>query len=199
VSDARRFDLEVDALREEVRRMIADDAYKAAQARQENVNVITRLGVEINELRSDWVRTREQWSGMDARITRIEDIVAADAEQRPVRIELQDSRWRRIELWLIFGAVLLAAGEKGKRFALPHARIMIHQPLTGGVGGQATDIHIEANEIIQNRQELAEILARHSGQTVARILKDFDRNYYLSAEEAKAYGLVDAVIQRPPK
>lgn len=108
MSDARRFDLEVDALREEVRRTVSEGHHEAAQARQENVNVITRLGVEINELRSDWVRTREQWSGMDARITRIEDIVAADAEQRPVRIELQDSRWRRIELWLIFGAVLLA-------------------------------------------------------------------------------------------
>ena len=100
-----------------------------------------------------------------------------------------------------FGAVLLAAGAKGKRFALPNARIMIHQPLIGGggIGGQASDILIEANEIIENRRELAEILAHHSGQTVERIQKDFERNLYLSAEEAKKYGLIDAVIQRPPK
>lgn len=104
-----------------------------------------------------------------------------------------------IGMAMSFGAVLLAAGEKGKRFALPHARIMIHQPLTGGVGGQATDIAIEAKEILQNREELAKILARHTGQTPEKVLKDYDRNYYLSAEEAKAYGIVDAVIQRPPK
>ena len=98
-----------------------------------------------------------------------------------------------------FGAVLLAAGAKGKRFALPNARIMIHQPLTDGVGGQASDIVIEAREILDNRRRLAEILAHHSGQTIERILEDSERNFYLSAEEAKAYGLIDAVIQRPPK
>lgn len=98
-----------------------------------------------------------------------------------------------------FGAVLLAAGAKGKRFALTNSRIMIHQPLTSGVGGQATDIFIEAQEIMQNKKELAGILAHHSGQTVERILADSERNFYLSAEEAKAYGLIDAVIERPPK
>jgi ATP-dependent Clp protease protease subunit len=100
-----------------------------------------------------------------------------------------------------FGAVLLASGTKGKRFALPNARIMIHQPLIsgGGIGGQASDILIEANEIVENRKELAQILAHHTGQTHDRILKDFERNLYLSAEEAKSYGLIDAVIQRPPK
>lgn len=98
-----------------------------------------------------------------------------------------------------FGAVLLAAGTKGKRFALPYSRIMIHQPLTGGVGGQATDIEIEAKEIIDNRRVLAKILAEHCGQSIERVLKDYDRNYYMSAEEAKEYGLIDAVIQRPPK
>jgi ATP-dependent Clp protease protease subunit len=98
-----------------------------------------------------------------------------------------------------FGAVLLASGAKGKRFALPNARIMIHQPLTGGVGGQVSDIVIEADEIVSNRLSLAEILAHHTGQTVARIQKDFERNFYLTAEEAKAYGIIDAVIERPPK
>jgi ATP-dependent Clp protease, protease subunit len=98
-----------------------------------------------------------------------------------------------------FGAVLLAAGTKGKRFALTHARIMIHQPLTSGVSGQATDIEIEAKEILQNKQELSGILAHHTGQPLERILRDAERNFYLSAEEAKAYGLIDAVISRPPK
>ena len=97
-----------------------------------------------------------------------------------------------------FGAVLLAAGAKGKRYALTNARIMIHQPL-GGVNGQASDIVIEAKEIVQNRRSLAEILAHHSGQKVERIEKDFERNFYLTAEDAKAYGLIDAVISRPPK
>jgi ATP-dependent Clp protease protease subunit len=98
-----------------------------------------------------------------------------------------------------FGAVLLAAGTKGKRFALTNSRIMIHQPLMGGLGGQATDIEIEAREILDNKKKLAEILALHTGQTVKRITEDWDRNFYLSAEEAKAYGLIDTVISRPPK
>lgn len=98
-----------------------------------------------------------------------------------------------------FGAVLLAAGEKGKRFALPHAQVMIHQPLTSGVNGQVSDIVVEAQEILDNKKKLAEILARHTGQTVKKITEDSERNFYLSAEEAKAYGLIDAVIQRPPK
>jgi len=98
-----------------------------------------------------------------------------------------------------FGAVLLAAGEKGKRFALPHARVMVHQPLTGGVNGQASDIILEANEILDNKKKLAEILARHTGQTFQKITEDSERNFYLSAQEAKDYGLIDAVIQRPPK
>lgn len=98
-----------------------------------------------------------------------------------------------------FGAVLLAAGTPGKRFALPNSRIMIHQPLGGGMGGQATDIVIEAQEIQENKKRLATILSHHTGQSVERILQDSERNFYLSAEEAKAYGLIDAVIQRPPK
>lgn len=98
-----------------------------------------------------------------------------------------------------FGAVLLAAGTKGKRFALPNARIMMHQPLTSGVGGQATDINIEAMEILDNKKKLAEILSKHTGQSVEKIIKDGERNYYLSAEEAKAYGFIDEIIQRRPK
>ncbi|HTX64705.1 MAG TPA: ATP-dependent Clp protease proteolytic subunit [Opitutaceae bacterium] len=89
--------------------------------------------------------------------------------------------------------VLLAAGAKGKRFALPNSRVMIHQP-TGGVGGQAADIAIAAREILRWRQTLNEALARHTGKTPAQIDKDSDRDYYMSAEEAKAYGIVDHVI-----
>jgi ATP-dependent Clp protease protease subunit len=92
-------------------------------------------------------------------------------------------------------AVLLAAGTKGKRMALPHARIMIHQPL-GGSQGQASDLEIYAKEIIELRKKINEILARHTGQKVSRIEKDSDRNYFMSAESAKEYGLIDEVIEK---
>ena len=92
------------------------------------------------------------------------------------------------------GAFLLAAGTKGKRLALPHARIMIHQPLGGTGRRQATDIQIEAKEILRIRQQLNEMLADRTGQTLEKIAKDTDRDYFLSAQEAKEYGLIDQVI-----
>ena len=92
------------------------------------------------------------------------------------------------------GAVLLAAGTKGKRYALPNARIMIHQPW-GGVQGQATDISIQAKEILRLKDRLNEILAHHSGQSVESVARDTDRDRFLSADEAKAYGLVDEVVK----
>ena len=97
-----------------------------------------------------------------------------------------------------FGAVLLCAGSKGKRFALPHSRIMIHQPLIsgGGISGQATEIEIEAKEIVDTKRRLNEIIAKHTGQTVEKVARDSERNFYLSAEEAKAYGIIDEVIVR---
>jgi ATP-dependent Clp protease protease subunit len=91
------------------------------------------------------------------------------------------------------GAVLLAAGTKGKRYALPNARIMLHQPL-GGVGGQATDIAIHAKEIVRIKTTINGILARHTGQSIDTIRRDTDRNLYLTAEEAKAYGLIDEIL-----
>ncbi|MEO0055719.1 MAG: hypothetical protein RLZZ50_1666 [Verrucomicrobiota bacterium] len=90
--------------------------------------------------------------------------------------------------------VLLAAGTKGKRFALPHSRVMIHQP-SGGAGGQAADIAIAAKEIIRWRQTLNTVIARHTGKSIEQIEKDSDRDYYLSAQEAKAYGIVDHVVE----
>lgn len=95
------------------------------------------------------------------------------------------------------GAVLLAGGTKGKRYALPHAKVMIHQPY-GQVGGQVSDIEIQANEILKTRSELNELLANHTGQPVERIAKDTDRDYYMSAKEAKEYGVVDDILTRPP-
>jgi len=94
-------------------------------------------------------------------------------------------------------AVLLAGGTKGKRFALPNARVMLHQPY-GGVGGQVSDIEIQANEILRNREMLNQILANHTGQSLDRIAKDTDRDFFLGAEEAKAYGLVDDILRKPP-
>lgn len=91
------------------------------------------------------------------------------------------------------GAVLLAAGTKGKRFALPNARVMIHQPW-GGTQGAASDISIQANEILKMRDNLNGILSKHTGKPVDKIAKDTDRDYFMNAEEAKNYGLVDVVI-----
>ena len=93
------------------------------------------------------------------------------------------------------GAVLLAGGAKGKRFALPHAKIMIHQPW-GQIGGQVSDMEIQARELQQTRDSLNEILAFHTGQTIEQIAKDTDRDYYMTAEQAKEYGLVDKILTK---
>lgn len=92
------------------------------------------------------------------------------------------------------GAFLLAAGSSGKRLALPHARIMIHQPL-GGARGQATDIEIEAREVVRIKQALNEMLAKHTGKSLEVIERDTDRDYFMSAQEAMEYGLIDKVIE----
>ncbi|EAX48176.1 ATP-dependent Clp protease, proteolytic subunit ClpP [Thermosinus carboxydivorans Nor1] len=92
-------------------------------------------------------------------------------------------------------AVLLAAGAPGKRYALPYARVMIHQPL-GGAQGQATDIQIQAREILRLREILNDILARHTGKPLERIQHDTERDYFMSSEEAKEYGIIDAVVVR---
>lgn len=94
-------------------------------------------------------------------------------------------------------AVLLAGGTKGKRYALPHAKMMIHQPY-GQVGGQVSDIEIQAKEILKTREMLNQILAQHTGQPIERIAKDTDRDFYMNAQEAKEYGLVDEILTRPP-
>jgi ATP-dependent Clp protease, protease subunit len=93
------------------------------------------------------------------------------------------------------GAFLLAAGAKGKRYALPHSRILIHQPL-GGFSGQATDVDIHAREILRTRDTLNQLLEKHTGQSIDRIKNDTERDYYMSAAEAKDYGLIDEVITR---
>jgi ATP-dependent Clp protease protease subunit len=91
------------------------------------------------------------------------------------------------------GAVLLASGTKGKRYALPYSRIMIHQPW-GGTQGTASDISIQAKEILRMKEELTKILANHTGQPIEKVTQDSDRDFYMSAEEAKEYGLVDEVL-----
>jgi ATP-dependent Clp protease protease subunit len=94
------------------------------------------------------------------------------------------------------GALLLAAGAPGKRFALPYAEILIHQPWVTGVGGQATEIDIHARRIIRLRQRLNEVLARHTGQPLSRIEQDTERDYFMDADEALAYGLVDHLLRK---
>ena len=96
------------------------------------------------------------------------------------------------------GAIVLAGGKKGKRFALPHSKIMIHQPY-GQVGGQVSDIEIQAKEILETRETLNDILAFHTGQPLETIARDTERDRYLSAIQAKEYGIVDEVLSKPPK
>jgi ATP-dependent Clp protease protease subunit len=93
-------------------------------------------------------------------------------------------------------AVMLAAGAKGKRTALPNSKIMIHQPWVGGVGGQVSDVEIMTREFIENKQRINTILARHTGQEEERIGQDTDRNFFLTSEEAKEYGIIDQIIQK---
>ncbi len=95
------------------------------------------------------------------------------------------------------GAVLLAGGTKDKRFILPHAKVMIHQPY-GQVGGQVSDIEIQAEEILKTREVLNKLLAHHTGQGMEQIAKDTDRDYYMTAGEAKEYGVVDEILTKPP-
>jgi ATP-dependent Clp protease protease subunit len=96
------------------------------------------------------------------------------------------------------GSLLLTAGAKGKRYALPHSRIMIHQPWSGGIQGQASDIDIHAREIIKTRQTLNEILSHHTGQPIEQIANDTDRDRFMSSEDARNYGLIDAVLEKRP-
>lgn len=94
------------------------------------------------------------------------------------------------------GAVLLAGGAAGKRSSLPHSKIMIHQPWTQGIGGQVTDVEIHAKELIKTRDTLYQILANHTGKSVEQITKDCDRDYFLTADEAKEYRLIDNIIEK---
>jgi ATP-dependent Clp protease, protease subunit len=93
-------------------------------------------------------------------------------------------------------ALLLCGGAKGKRFTLPYSRIMIHQPWIRGIGGQATDVDIHAKEIVRTREILNQIIARHTGQDIEKVQRDTERDYFMSSEEAKEYGLVDEIISK---
>ncbi|CAD7772876.1 ATP-dependent Clp protease proteolytic subunit [Candidatus Methanoperedenaceae archaeon GB37] len=99
---------------------------------------------------------------------------------------------------LVWAALLLAAGTPGRRYALPHARILIHQPL-GGFQGQATEVEIQAREILRLRSEINKILAKHTGQPLSRIEEDTERDFYMSSEDAKKYGIIDNVIMERVK
>jgi ATP-dependent Clp protease protease subunit len=94
------------------------------------------------------------------------------------------------------GALLLAAGAAGKRYSLPHSRIMIHQPWAGGISGQATDIEIHAREILTMRERLNAILAQHTGKPVEQIANDTERDRFMSAADARTYGLIDSVLEK---
>jgi ATP-dependent Clp protease protease subunit len=96
------------------------------------------------------------------------------------------------------GAFLLMAGTKGKRFGLPNSRILIHQPSMGGLAGQATDIDIHAREIIRIREITNKLMAKHTGQSLERIERDVERDFIMNAPQAKEYGIIDEIIDRPP-
>jgi ATP-dependent Clp protease protease subunit len=95
------------------------------------------------------------------------------------------------------GAFLLAAGKKGKRIALPNSQILLHQVAVDAIGGQASEIEISARQIIKTKEKLNQILAKHTGQSITKVEKDTDRDFWLSAEEAKAYGVIDEIIKQP--
>jgi ATP-dependent Clp protease protease subunit len=101
-----------------------------------------------------------------------------------------------IGMAMSFGAILLLAGTKGKRYALPHSRIMLHQPLIyqGGLNGTVSDINIETQELIYTKNMIAKIIAKHTDKNVKQVLNDIERNYYMSAQEAKSYGIIDEII-----
>ena len=108
-----------------------------------------------------------------------------------------------VQTWCVgqaysMGAVLLAGGTSGKRYALPHSTTLIHQPITRGISGQASDIDIHAKEILRTREELYAILAQHTGQSTDRIEADADRDFYMTAQEALEYGIIDSVASRRP-
>jgi ATP-dependent Clp protease protease subunit len=92
-------------------------------------------------------------------------------------------------------AIIMAAGNKGKRFALPNAKFMIHQPIVTGLEGQATDIEIHANELLRTKKQLNEILAKHTGQKIGKVSIDVERDYFMTAKEARTYGLIDGIIE----
>ena len=96
------------------------------------------------------------------------------------------------------GAILLAGGAAGKRFVLPHSKVMIHQP-HGGVGGQVSDIEIQAEQILKTRDVLNQVLAKHTGQDIEKIARDTNRDFYMDADEAKSYGIVDDILTKPPQ
>ena len=108
-----------------------------------------------------------------------------------------------VQTWCVgqaysMGAILLAGGESGKRYALPHSTTLIHQPITSGISGQASDIDIHAKEILRTREELYTILAQHTGQPPDKIKVDADRDFYMTAQEALEYGLIDSIASRRP-
>ncbi len=130
--------------------------------------------------------------------TPIDDQIANLAIAQMLFLEAEDPD-KDIQLYINSpggSAVLLAAGAKGKRFALPNSRIVIHQPLMSGLAGQATDIDIAAREILRMRERINEILVHHTGQSVKRIQDDTERDYIMSADQGKEYGIIDDVIRK---
>src|SRR5216117_3392194 len=116
----------------------------------------------------------------------------------PMQIVATGGRMYCIGMAYSMAAVLLAGGAHGQRYALPHANILIHQPW-GGMQGQATDIQIHAKEILRTREQLNQILAHHTGQKIEKVTQDTERDYFLTAEAAKEYGLIDDIILTPTK
>ena len=163
------------------------------------VNVTERLSKPIRDVRGNFLE-KVQSGAFNSALQRNNNVELRFNHRRKLGDQQDGSLELREDICVgsaaSMASVLLAAGAKGKRFALPHSQVMIHQPL-GGVQGQATEIEIHAREILRMRKELNGLLSKHTGQPIDVIQKDTDRDNFMTAEDAKAYGLVDEILVRP--
>ena len=197
----RRLEENVEKHNDQARQAVSQDredlARKALEKKKQKMQQIEELEAQIVDLQNTQDNLVEKKDELQSQIERFR----TEKETMKARYEAAEASAKVSEAMTgagdeFDGLVDVAGGEAGKRFALPHSTIMVHQP-HGGVGGQISDIEIQAKEILRHRQSLNEILAHHTGQPLEKIAKDIDRDFYLTAEGAKEYGVVDDILSKP--